>query len=118
MKKNHPWSISGNIFINYGEEGFLGRGRVALLEYIREYGSLNKAARKMKMSYKAAWDVVHSMNEMNRDPLVIFQTGGKGGGGAVLTEEGIRWIELFHAMETENSLAIRLMNDKYLAPDN
>ncbi len=71
----------------------------------------------MKMSYKAAWDVVHSMNEMNRDPLVIFQTGGKGGGGAVLTDEGIRWIELFHAMETENSLAIRLMNDKYLAPD-
>jgi len=49
----------------------------------------------MEMSYKHAWDLVDSMNRNAATPLVAKSTGGKGGGGAVLTEAGERIIQDF-----------------------
>lgn len=40
------------------------------------------------MSYKHAWDLVDSMNRHASTPMVITSKGGKGGGGAQLTEAG------------------------------
>ena len=53
----------------------------------------------MGMSYKRAWDMVDSMNQMQGGALVAKTSGGKGGGGAILTERGHAAITAFRAME-------------------
>ena len=85
----------GRVWIDGTDGTFLGHGRVALLERIREYGSITKAAKAMEMSYRHAWDLVESMNRQAERPFVELATGGKGGGGARVTGEGERAIQLF-----------------------
>jgi len=90
-----PYKLGGRIWIEGPEGTFLGYGRVTLLERIRQHGSISAAARSMQMSYLRAWKLVDSMNRQGRQPLVEKSTGGRGGGGARLTETGERSIELF-----------------------
>ena len=117
-KKSHPAKerksspgLRGRIWIDGKEGTFLGYGRIVLLERIREFGSIAKAAKSMEMSYRHAWELVDSMNSQAPGPLVTAATGGKGGGGARLTERGEKAVSLFwelHAdfqsfLEEENS---------------
>lgn len=90
------YAIKGRIWID-GPDGetFLGFGRVMLLQRIAEYGSISQAARSMEMSYKHAWDLVDSMNRNAGRILVETSTGGKGGGGARLTDAGREAIRTF-----------------------
>ncbi len=85
----------GRVWIEGKEGTFLGYGRVVLLERIKQYGSISEAAKSMDMSYRHAWELVDSMNHQSRRPLVETATGGKGGGGARLTEAGERAIGSF-----------------------
>lgn len=91
------YSLQGRIWINGPEGTFLGYGRVVLLERIREHGSISAAARSMNMSYRHAWKLVASMNRQSDKPVVEKTTGGKGGGGAVITEAGEKAIAVFWA---------------------
>jgi molybdate transport system regulatory protein len=93
-KRTSP-AFRGRVWIDGTEGTFLGYGRVVLLERIREYGSITKAAKSMEMSYRHAWDLVDSMNRQAKKPFVEAATGGKGGGGARVTEEGEKAIRLF-----------------------
>jgi molybdate transport system regulatory protein len=90
-----PPGLRGRIWIDGKEGTFLGYGRIILLERIREYGSITNAAKSMEMSYRHAWELVDSMNRQAGKPLVEASTGGKGGGGARLTEDGEKAISLF-----------------------
>ena len=54
----------------------LGPGKAALLEAIRETGSISAAARAMTMSYRRAWSLVDQMNADFTAPLVEKATGG------------------------------------------
>ncbi len=83
-----------------GDAIALGPGKVALLEAIERMGSISQAAREIKLSYKRAWDMVDTMNQCFKEPLVLSSTGGKGGGGAQLTPLGIKMILLFRSMES------------------
>jgi molybdate transport system regulatory protein len=85
----------GRVWIDGPEGTFIGYGRVVLLERIREHGSITKAAKSMQMAYRHAWDLVDSMNRQAKEPFVELATGGKGGGGARVTQAGERAIRLF-----------------------
>lgn len=87
--------IKGRLWIEGRDGTFLGYGRIVLLERIKEYGSISEAARSMNMSYRHAWELVESMNRQSTAPLVETATGGKGGGGAKLTETGEKAITSF-----------------------
>lgn len=80
--------------------GMLGDKRIRLLEAIAEHGSLNRAAKAVPFSYKAAWDALDSMNNLAEEPLVVRTTGGRNGGGTQLTDYGRRMIALYRAMES------------------
>ncbi len=102
MKKtasNGCYKVRGHIWIDGNEGTFLGAGRVALLESIRETGSITRAAKKLGMSYRKAWELVESMNGQSIEPIVKASTGGKGGGGALLTKAGERAIEAFRLID-------------------
>lgn len=88
-------TLRGRIWIDGPEGTFLGYGRIVLLERIRAHGSISKAARSMEMSYRHAWELVDSMNRQAGRPLVVSAAGGKGGGGASLTDEGEKAVGLF-----------------------
>lgn len=81
-----------------GERAF-GPGKADLLERIASEGSISKAAKAMDMSYSRAWQLVDAMNNAFRKPLVESSTGGKKGGGAVLTKAGEEILSLFRQME-------------------
>jgi molybdate transport system regulatory protein len=83
-----------------GDAIALGPGKIDLLEAIDRSGSISKAAKEIKLSYRRAWDMVDTMNQCFKKPLVSSSTGGKGGGGAVLTPLGERMISLYRAMES------------------
>lgn len=93
--------ITGAIWIENhdGSERFLGKGRIQLLELIIEHGSISKAAKAMEMSYKRAWDLITSMNSQATKPFVITQVGGKSGGGAIVTPEGLQAIEAYKSLQ-------------------
>jgi molybdate transport system regulatory protein len=93
--KKSPYSCRGRIWIDGPEGTFLGYGRVVLLERIRQYGSITKAAKSMDMSYRHAWQLVDSMNMQAPEPLVTTASGGKGGGGTGLTVAGEDAVSLF-----------------------
>ena len=65
----------------------LGPGRVELLQGIDEQGSISKAARNLKITYRKAWGQIKAMEQQLGLPLVQKQAGGAGGGGARLTPE-------------------------------
>lgn len=85
----------GRVWVESLEGTFLGFGRVELLERIKLHGSISEAAKSMNMSYRHAWDLVDSMNRQAKAPLVETATGGKGGGGARVTDTGGKAIEFF-----------------------
>ncbi len=91
--------LTGRIWLENEEGKVLGAGRVELLERIQQSGSLRQAALQMKMSYKQAWDMIQHMNQQLGGPVIIANRGGKGGGNAVVTENGLKAIELFHAYQ-------------------
>ncbi|HSZ72756.1 MAG TPA: LysR family transcriptional regulator [Cytophagaceae bacterium] len=91
--------VQGRIWIDSDKGPFLGFGRVQLLKKIREYGSISQAAKSMGMSYRQAWQLIESMNMKACHPLVIKSTGGKGGGGATVTEVGEKMIGVYEALD-------------------
>ena len=63
-----------------------GRGRAILLEAIAAAGSISAAARRLDMSYRHAWTMVRASEERLGRPLLARSKGGRGGGGARLTD--------------------------------
>lgn len=94
--------INGRIWLEItsanGTERFMGIGRMELLGHIQRTGSINQAAKAMRMSYKRAWELVHSMNTLADAPLVTTQTGGEKGGGAVVTAEGEKYLAHYRTL--------------------
>ncbi|MGE4318922.1 MAG: TOBE domain-containing protein [Deferribacterales bacterium] len=88
--------IDGKLWIDIDGLGIAGHGRIKLLELVQETGSIKKAAERIKMSYKAAWDSINSLNAVFGTPLVDRQTGGKGGGGTTLTKTGKDLIKTYN----------------------
>jgi len=82
------YKIKSRIWIESKNKVFLGEGRVQLLKAIDETGSLSKAAKSLNISYKKAWGLIDSVNKSAKQPVTINSIGGKGGGGAELTDYG------------------------------
>ena len=78
----------------------IGPGKIALLEAIRSTGSISAGARALGMSYRRAWLLVEEINETLREPAVSAETGGRSGGGAVVTPAGERIIDLYRSIES------------------
>jgi molybdate transport system regulatory protein len=79
----------------------IGPGKAALLESIRDTGSISGAARDMGMSYKRAWLLLDSMNRAFTGPVVTAAPGGTHGGGASLTAFGAELLERYRRIEKE-----------------
>lgn len=95
-----------SVRIDLDDRGRIGPGEIELLEQIREHGSISAAGRAMDMSYKRAWDLVDEINRICRQAAVARQTGGKNGGGAVLTPFGVSLVARYRKIERDASTAV------------
>lgn len=87
------------ISIVFASGARIGPGKAALLESIRDTGSISAAARGMGMDYKRAWTLLDSMNQAFDTPVVEAAPGGTRGGGAALTEFGADLLARYRRME-------------------
>jgi molybdate transport system regulatory protein len=91
--------------IRRGEEIAIGPGKIALLEAIREHGSITQAAKEIGMSYRRAWLLLDELNRSLRQPATASAQGGTHGGGSLLTAEGETLVELYRDIERRAGLA-------------
>ena len=84
-------------FLDDHGEKFFGEGPARLLRGVEAYGSLRSAAMSMEMAYTKALKLMKQAEAALGYPLITRTTGGKDGGGSVLTQEGKQWLFQYEA---------------------
>jgi molybdate transport repressor ModE-like protein len=79
----------------------------ALLRAVQDTGSLQKAARAAGYSYKGAWLLLESAGNLARSPLVERATGGRGGGGSVLTPAALQLLAAWQQLQIRHAGFLR-----------
>ena len=97
-------TIDCRIWLNHEGSTFLAPGKAALLNNVKELGSLRKAAAKMEMSYRKAWYSLKQVNENAPEPMVVLHRGGSTGGSASLTDYGGKILEKYDALLAKTHL--------------
>ena len=78
-----------------------GPGIATLLERVREHRSLRAAASSMEMAYSKAWRIIRTAEEVFGCKMLDSTTGGRHGGGAVLTPEAERLLTAYRAYQAD-----------------
>jgi molybdate transport system regulatory protein len=76
-----------------------GGGREHILEAIDRLGSMNKAAKALKMSYRGLWARIKSTEDRIGAKLVTTRPGGGKGSGSILTPTGKRFLKNYKLLE-------------------
>lgn len=100
------------------ERLFADPRRITLLKQIEQTGSISQGAKNAGISYKSAWDAINEMNQLSEQTLVERATGGKGGGGAVVTRYGQRLIQLYDLLGQIQQKAFDVLSDDDAMPLN
>lgn len=102
MELAYDFKIKGRVWIYTDNGTVIGEGRLKLLMGIEQTGSISQAAKQMKMSYKKAWEMIHTMNAQFHFPIVVGSQGGIHGGGSKLSDAGKKLIEIYTSLITKN----------------
>ncbi|ODS35793.1 MAG: hypothetical protein A7316_01355 [Candidatus Altiarchaeales archaeon WOR_SM1_86-2] len=103
-------NVKLRLWIEKDNKPVFGDGRYELLRLIGKNGSINKAAKELKMSYRKAWGDVKLMEQRLGVKLVETKTGGKSGGGAKLTPEAHEFLEKYDEFRRDVD---GMINDKF-----
>ncbi len=75
----------------------IGKGRSEILENIENTGSINQAAKVMKMSYKAVWSKIKA-TEKHLDTKIVHADRRE---GSRLSREGKKLLEKYRRLKKE-----------------
>ncbi|XPV68521.1 MAG: TOBE domain-containing protein [Halarcobacter sp.] len=103
--------ISSNLTLELLDQPFLLEKRINLLFAIQKCGSISKAAKEVPMSYKKAWEAVDTMNNLSPTAIVTTETGGKGGGGTVLTPYGENLLKTYLVLKHEHKKFLEILKN-------
>lgn len=90
-----------NLWLEINGRVALSIWRVDLLQAVGQTGSISAAAEQIGVHYRTAWQKIHEMESRLGVQLVETQTGGRGGGGAKLTEAAESYIERFNQLAAD-----------------
>lgn len=96
---NGNMEVRSKIWLAVDGDPVLGSGREALLKAIDKLGSINKAAKDIKISYRKALSYIQTMEQRLGKKLVKRQAGGVHGGGASLTQEAKEFLRKYELLE-------------------
>jgi molybdate transport system regulatory protein len=102
--------VECHISIKKGGKCFLGPAKTELLKEIIQCGSLSGAAKKLKISYQHAWNMIDEMNRIAPEPLVNMQRGGANGGGALISLYGERILREYKQIEAQVQKLVNQIN--------
>ncbi len=77
----------------------IGPGIIEILEEVEETGSVLKAARKVRISYSKALNILKKAETGSGRALVVSRSGGANGGSSILTDYAKDLIRVFRDME-------------------
>jgi tungstate transport system substrate-binding protein len=83
----------------------LRRRHLAILEAVRDRGSLNAAAQHLGISYRNTWTTLRQLQALLGVGLIRAQTGGRNGGGSRLTVAGEEFVARLRAFLAEQRAA-------------
>lgn len=98
-------------------EAFYGPGVQELLKRIDETGSLQEACIQMELSYSKGRKMIKRLEEKIGCPMTRRQSGGIGGGGSVLTEQGKRLVEQYEQMTADIQAFAEKAYKEYMGDD-
>lgn len=97
-------------------EIFYGPGVQELLGWIRQTDSLQEACLQMNMSYSKGRKMIKRLEQQLGFPVVRRWTGGCGGGGSVLTENGEKLMDAYEKMVADVRNFTDQAYQKYMIP--
>jgi molybdate transport system regulatory protein len=100
-RRYNDMEIRSKLWIEVNGEPIFGKGRSCLLNAIDRHGSINRAAKEVNITYRKAWSYLDTMESRLGVKLVERKTGGRNGGGAILTDTARQLIRNYEQMERE-----------------
>lgn len=100
------------IWIEYDKQVIFGGGRLALFQAIEECGSINKAAAKLGMSYRAAWGKITATEKTLGIELIEKHVGGARS-GSELTDVAKKLVRAYVDFKEESIDAVDRLYDKH-----
>lgn len=107
------YTVSAPLRILCGGKKLFGPGIAALLEGIRQNGSIRRTASEMGMSYNKAWGILRTCEQALGFSLLERQVGGVHGGGAKLTAQGADILARYQAFDREAQETLQALLDKH-----
>ena len=97
MKDKQLPRLAFKLWLETSDGYIYGPGVHALLQKIKETGTLKEAALALEMSYRYAWGLIKKAEENIGEHLITAHKGGRsGGGGTALTDVGQQYINEFN----------------------
>ncbi|MGQ9654579.1 MAG: winged helix-turn-helix domain-containing protein [Thermodesulfobacteriota bacterium] len=106
--------VKFKIWLEKNGDLVLGSGRKELLGLLREHGSLNKAAKELSMSYRAAWGKIRATEGRLGWKLVKVQGRRR---HMTLTPEGEDLLDRYIAFEDEAARVIGELYQRFFPRD-
>lgn len=117
MSISEDSKVKARIWLEYKGKPVLGKGGASILQAIDKEKSISKAAEKLGMSYRYAWNYLRKINRVFNKPVIKTERGGShGGGGAILTELGKSLVEKY--LQAEKYIDTLLKEEKYWKDDS
>ncbi len=107
---NTNLNVKFRLWIEKDNKPVFGDGRYELLKLIGKTGSINRASKSLKMSYRKAWGDIQLMEERLGISLVETKTGGAKGGGAKLTTDALRILKKYQEFRKDLD---EIVNEKF-----
>jgi molybdate transport system regulatory protein len=95
------WRGRLRLWIDISGSGAVGPGKLRLLDAIAATKSLAAAAKKLRMSYRLAWQHLQLIEQHTGLTVVERQRGGRSGGGTDLTPEGRALLKAYQDWRSE-----------------
>ena len=97
MKMN----LKVKLYLEDGNEKFMGIGVLWLLQKIKETGSLRQAAAGMDISYSKAFNMISNLEKTLGKPVLERRRGGQDRQGSVLTPYAEQFMSLYDSFQKE-----------------
>lgn len=96
-----PLGARTSTWLTHEGQPVLGERHLAILEGVSALGSLNAAAKHLRISYRDAWGQIRHAEAALGVGLIAARTGGRHGGGSCLTVEGEQLVARLRAFHQE-----------------